>query len=209
MGPPGAGKGTQAKMLMGALDIPQISTGDILRAAIKENSELGQEAKKFMDQGQLVSDDIVIGLIKERIKEKDCENGFILDGFPRNIHQAEKLGETLKQMNQDIDLVIDFKIDNDELVDRLKGRCTCRECGAMFHLTARPPKQDKICDHCQGELYQRQDDNEETIVKRLEVYEKETAPLRGFYKNEGKLESIKAIGDVQEIFSSLCKLVVK
>ncbi|HAK37105.1 MAG TPA: adenylate kinase, partial [Nitrospina sp.] len=165
LGPPGAGKGTQAKMLMERFQIPQISTGDILRKAVQEGNELGRQAKICMDAGRLVQDDVVIGLIRERIVEKDCQGGFILDGFPRTIVQAEKLTETLKAMNLSIGAVVDFEVDNDELVNRLTGRSTCPDCGAMFHKTSRPPVKSGICDGCGGSLYQRDDDKEETIKK--------------------------------------------
>ena len=207
LGPPGAGKGTQAKLLMKKFKIPQISTGDILRQAVKDNTELGKKAKVFMDAGQLVSDEIVIGLIKERIKEKDCEHGFIQDGFPRTHIQAEKLTETLERMNQLISAVVDLVVDPQELVVRLTGRSTCRDCGAMFHQTMHPPKVSGVCDQCGGELYQRPDDNRETIMKRMEVYERETAPLREFYRKQGSLKSTAGLGSVDEIFSRVCELV--
>ncbi len=207
LGPPGAGKGTQAKMLMEKFKIPQVSTGDILRKAVKDDSELGRKAKAFMEAGQLVSDDIVIGLIKERIKKSDCENGFILDGFPRTNVQAEKLTETLKDMRQTIDAVVDLVVDPRELVARLTGRRTCEDCGCMFHQTSRPSKLPDICDYCGGRLYQRPDDNEETILKRLAIYEKETAPLREFYGKQGRLKTMQGLGSVDEIFSRVCELV--
>ncbi len=207
LGPPGSGKGTQANLLQDKFSIPKISTGDILRAAVKANTELGQQAKKFMDKGELVPDEIVIGLIKERIVEPDCQGGYILDGFPRTIVQAEKLGETLAAMDQDIDSVVDLEVDPDELLIRLTGRSTCKNCGAMFHQTSHPPKVEGVCDECGGELYQRPDDNEETIVKRLEVYHKETAPLKEFYRKQGKLQSIQGRGGMEDIFSQLCKMV--
>ncbi len=207
LGPPGSGKGTQANLLQDKFSIPKISTGDILRAAVEDDTELGKQAKKFMDKGELVPDEVVIGLIKERIVEPDCEAGFILDGFPRTIVQAEKLGETLEAMGQDIDSVLDLEVDRGELLVRLTGRRTCKNCGAMFHRTSHPPKVEEICDECGGELYQRPDDNEETIVKRLEVYSKETAPLKEFYQKQGKLKTIQGRGGMDAIFSQLCKMV--
>lgn len=207
LGPPGSGKGTQANLLQDKFNIPKISTGDILRAAVEDDTELGKRAKKFMDKGELVPDEVVIGLIKERIVEPDCEAGFILDGFPRTIVQAEKLGETLEAMGQDIDSVLDLEVDRGELLVRLTGRRTCKNCGAMFHRTSHPPKVEEICDECGGELYQRPDDNEETIVKRLEVYSKETAPLKEFYQKQGKLKTIQGRGGMDAIFSQLCKMV--
>jgi len=207
LGPPGAGKGTQAKMLMEKFQIPQVSTGDILRKAVQEGAELGKQAKICMDAGKLVQDDIVIGLIKERIVEADCKGGFILDGFPRTIIQAEKLTETLKEMSLSMDAVVDFEVDNEELVNRLTGRGTCADCGAMFHKTSRPPAKSGICDGCGGALYQREDDKEETIKKRLEVYQDETAPLKEFYRKQGNLKTAQGYGTVEEIFSRICAMV--
>ena len=160
-----------------------------------------------MDAGKLVQDDIVIGLIKERIVEADCKGGFILDGFPRTIIQAEKLTETLKEMSLSMDAVVDFEVDNEELVNRLTGRGTCADCGAMFHKTSRPPAKSGICDGCGGALYQREDDKEETIKKRLEVYQDETAPLKEFYRKQGNLKTAQGYGTVEEIFSRVCAMV--
>ena len=207
LGPPGAGKGTQAKMLKEKFQIPQISTGDILRQAVKDNTELGVRAKTVMDAGQLVPDNIVIGLIKERIRQEDCKTGFILDGFPRNITQAEKLSETLQDMNLVIDNVIDLEVDEGEVVERLTGRSTCSECGAMFHQVSRPPKVGEICDGCGGKLEQRPDDNKETIEERLKVYSESTAPLKEFYSKQGSLKTVEAKGSVEEIFSRVCEMI--
>ena len=191
LGPPGSGKGTQSNLLQDRYNIPKISTGDILRASVEEGTELGVKAKKFMDKGELVPDEVVISLIKERIVEPDCEAGYILDGFPRTIVQAEKLEETLAKMGQGISSVVDLEVDREELLVRLSGRRTCKNCGAMFHQTSHLPKVTGVCDECGGELYQRPDDNEETIVKRLEIYSKETAPLKEFYRKQGKLKTIQ------------------
>ena len=207
LGPPGAGKGTQAKMLKEKFQIPQISTGDILRQAVKDNSDMGARAKIVMDAGQLVSDEVVIDLIKERIRQSDCENGFILDGFPRNIAQAEKLSETLIEMNLKIDKVIDMEVTADEVVKRLTGRSTCADCGAMFHLLSRPPKVSSVCDGCGGVLEQRPDDNRETIHERLKVYMESTAPLKEFYKKQGNLTMVEAKGSVEKIFSNVCEII--
>ena len=207
LGPPGAGKGTQAKMLREKFQIPQISTGDILRHAVKDNTDLGVRAKSFMDAGQLVPDDVVVGLIKERIKQADCETGFILDGFPRTMIQAEKLSETLAEMALTIDTVVDLEVNADEVISRLAGRSTCPECGAMFHEESRPPKVLGVCDGCGGTLAQRQDDNSETILKRLEVYQESTAPLKEFYMRQGNLKTVIARGSVEEIFSRVCEMV--
>lgn len=207
LGPPGAGKGTQAKMLREKFRIPQISTGDILRKAVQDNTELGQQAKAFMEAGKLCQDDVVIGLIRERIVQEDCRKGFILDGFPRTIVQAEKLAETLKDLKLSIDAVVDFEVNDRELVNRLTGRSTCAGCGAMYHATSRPPQKEGICDQCGGALYQREDDKEETIKKRLEVYQKETAPLKEFYRKQGNLKTAQGYGSVEEIFSQVCSMV--
>jgi adenylate kinase len=207
LGPPGAGKGTQAKMLKEKFRIPQISTGDILRQAVKDNVELGLKARSFMDVGQLVPDDVVIGLMKVRIKQADCETGFVLDGFPRTIVQAEKLSETLKEMNLSIDTVIDLEVSADEVINRLVGRSTCQDCGGMFHGESCPPKVEGICDGCGGPLAQRQDDNTETILKRLDVYQESTAPLKQFYKKEGNLKTVSARGCAEEIFSLVLEMV--
>ena len=207
LGPPGAGKGTQAKMLKEKFRIPQISTGDILRKAVKDETELGKKARTFMDAGQLVPDDLVIDLIKARTRKKDCEPGFILDGFPRTIVQAQKLSETLKELGVDIDVVVDIVVENTELIGRLTGRSTCSGCGANYHNKSRPPAKPGICDVCGGKLYQRPDDNKETILKRLEVYKKETEPLREFYGKQGNLKSAEGCGSVEEIFSRVCSLV--
>jgi adenylate kinase len=207
LGPPGAGKGTQAKMLKEKFSIPQISTGDILRHAVKDNNQLGIEAGSYMEAGQLVPDDVVIGLIKERIKQDDCQAGFILDGFPRTIVQAEKLSETLTEMSLTINKVVDLEVNPDEVISRLTGRSTCPDCGAMFHEESRRPEIMGVCDGCGGALAQRQDDNEETILKRLEVYRKSTAPLKEFYKKQGNLGTVMARGSVEDIFSRICELV--
>ncbi len=207
LGPPGAGKGTQAKLLKEKFGIPQISTGDILRQAIRDNSELGVKAKSYMDGGRLVPDDLVIRLIRERLRQEDCRAGFILDGFPRTIVQAEKLSETLAEMGITLSAVVDLEIDPEEVAKRLAGRSTCSKCGAMYHDTSRPSRQAGVCDGCGGELYKREDDNRETIHKRLEVYAKETAPLKEFYRRQGNLKTVKAQGAVEEIFMQICSVV--
>jgi len=207
LGPPGAGKGTQAKMLKEKFRIPQISTGDILREAVKNNTELGARAKTFMDAGQLVPDDVVISLIKERICQRDCTTGFILDGFPRNILQAEKLKETLIEMDLVINNVINLEVDAEEIVERLTGRSTCSDCGDMFHKVSRPPKSNGFCDSCGGKLERRPDDNEATIQERLKVYEQSTAPLKEFYMKQENLKTVKAKGSVKEIFSNVCRMI--
>ena len=207
LGPPGAGKGTQAKMLKERFGIPQVSTGDILRKAAQDNTELGRQAKILMDAGKLVQDDTVIGVIRGRIAQEDCRNGFVLDGFPRTIVQAEKLMDTLKDMNLSVDAVVDFVVDGQALVKRLTGRRTCSDCGAMYHETSRPPKIGDICDACGAPLYQREDDKEETIKRRLEVYRSETAPLKEFYRKQGNLKTIQGHGSAEEVFSRVCSMV--
>jgi adenylate kinase len=207
LGPPGAGKGTQAKLLAEKFNIQQISTGDILRQAVKNKTKMGLKAKSYMDQGKLVPDNVVIGIMKDRLDNADCSKGFILDGFPRTIQQAESLSQALKQMEIDIDHLIDIEIDFDYLIQRLTGRWTCRECGEGYHKMSNPPKKKGVCDKCDGELYQRDDDKEETIQKRFEVYRKETEPLKDYYQKNGKLNTIKGDGGIQEIFSRITNLV--
>jgi len=207
LGPPGAGKGTQAQMIVERYHIPQISTGDILRKAVKEATPLGTKAKTFMDQGQLVPDEVVIGIIDERLRATDCKPGFILDGFPRTIAQAEALQPILVNMGRSIDHVINIKVNAEELVRRLTGRRTCRSCGAMFHLLFHRPKAEGICDRCGGTLYQREDDKEETIRTRLKEYEKQTAPLIQYYKLKNYLRSIQGVGGQEEIFARIVRLL--
>jgi len=207
LGPPGAGKGTQAKRLIDKYAIPQISTGDMLRAALKEGTPLGLEAKKFMDKGALVPDSVVIGLVKERIQQKDCAKGYMLDGFPRNVSQAEALDKMLSELGQIINDVICIEVPNDELVGRLTGRRTCRSCGAGFHVMFDPPKKEGVCDKCQGELYQRDDDNEATVKSRLQVYANQTEPLIDYYQKQGKLRPINGVGDMEVIFGRITSVL--
>ena len=207
LGPPGAGKGTQAQMMVERYHIPQISTGDILRKAVKEETLLGKKAKGFMDQGQLVPDEVVIGIIDERLRVSDCNPGFILDGFPRTIPQAEALQPILTKIGKSIDHVINIDVDPEELVRRLTGRRTCKNCGAMFHILFHPPKVEGICDRCGGTLYQREDDKEETIRTRLNEYQKQTAPLIQYYQMKNTLRSIQGIGEQKEIFERIARLL--
>ena len=209
LGPPGAGKGTQAIMISERYKIPQISTGDILRQAVREKTLLGIKAKEFMEKGQLVPDDIVVGIIEERLQEKDCNNGFILDGFPRTKPQAEALQTIMAKRGKSIDHVINIEINTDELLRRLTGRRTCKNCGAMFHIIFHPPKREGICDKCGGNLYQREDDKEETILTRLREYEKQTFPLIQYYQQKSVLRSIKGEGDKEEIFNQISFLLDK
>jgi adenylate kinase len=203
LGPPGAGKGTQAKRLIEAYGIPQISTGDMLRAALKAGTPLGLEAKTYMDQGALVPDSVVIGLVKERIEQKDCSKGYMLDGFPRNVSQAQELDKMLKELGQKIDHVVCVEVPNDELVRRLTGRRTCRNCGAGFHVMFDPPKKPAVCDKCEGELYQRDDDNEATVTSRLKVYEDSTKPLIDYYQKQVKLRRIDGVGSMDAILARI------
>jgi adenylate kinase len=207
LGPPGSGKGTQAKKMVERYHLPQISTGDILRQALKEKTPLGLEAKQYMDQGKLVPDEVVVGIVRDRLKAADCKGGFILDGFPRTVPQAEALGTTLKTMNRGIDHVISIEVDNAELLKRLSGRRTCRNCGAMYHLVFDPPKKKGVCDKCGGELYQRADDQEKTIRARLKVYDEQTAPLIKYYRGKGLLRAIDGVGEVGEIFQRIVKAI--
>lgn len=203
LGPPGSGKGTQAQMIIERYHIPQISTGDILRAAWKEGTPLGIEAKRHMDQGNLVPDEVVVGIVRERLKASDCSGGFILDGFPRTLPQAEALGITLQEMERGIDHVISIEVNKDELIRRLTGRRTCRNCGIMYHITFDPSQREGICDKCGGELYQRDDDSEKPIRARLQVYEKQTAPLIAYYRKKGLLRSIDGVGEIKVIFQRI------
>ncbi len=206
LGPPGAGKGTQAQMLMEHYRIPQISTGDILRSAVKQGTPLGKQAKAFMDKGELVPDEVVIGIIDQRLREADCKNGFILDGFPRTTPQAEALETILAKIEKPLDHVVNIEVDSEELVRRLTGRRTCKNCGAMFHVAFHPPVKEDICDRCGGPLYQREDDREETIRTRLKEYEKQTAPLIRYYQDKKLLRSIQGIGGQNQIFEQIIRV---
>jgi len=200
LGPPGAGKGTQAKQLVEVYSIPQISTGDILRAAVKEGTELGKQAKSCMDKGELVPDEVVIGIIEERLKQSDCKEGYILDGFPRTVPQAEALDGILSKMGSKIDHVVSIEAPDDELMGRLTGRWTCKGCGAMYHEKNKPPKEAGKCDACGGEIYQRDDDKAETIKERLKVYNAQTEPLIDYYSKKGLVRKIEGLGSIDEIF---------
>lgn len=206
LGAPGSGKGTQGVFLSRQYGIPQISTGDLLRAAVAAGTELGKQAKSAMDSGALVSDEIVVGLIRERLSEEDARRGYILDGFPRNIAQAEALDAMLDDLGQPLDGVVLLDVPFNDLMQRLTGRRTCKNCGAIFNVHLSPPQQDGVCDECGGELFQRQDDNAETIENRLKVYEDQTAPLVGFYEKQGKLHSIDGTGDIEAITAKVGQL---
>jgi len=199
LGPPGAGKGTQAKMLTDRFGIPQISTGDILRAAVKEGTPMGVKAKAFMDAGGLVPDEVVVGIVRERLQKDDCAAGFILDGFPRTVAQADALKETLSGLGKELDAVISLEVDIEALVERLTGRRTCKECGRGYHVKFDPPKSAGLCDVCGGTLFQRDDDREETIRKRLEVYHEQTSPLAAYYRNDSLLTAIDGMREIDTV----------
>ncbi|GAM10946.1 adenylate kinase [Geobacter sp. OR-1] len=208
LGPPGAGKGTQAKILTKKYDIPQISTGDILRNAVKQATPMGLKAKAFMDAGALVPDEVVVGIVSERIVEADCRNGFILDGFPRTVSQADALSAMLAANGNKIDHVISITVNKNDLLRRITGRRTCRSCGKGYHLEFDPPKTAGVCDECSGVLFQREDDCEDTMRKRLDVYEQQTAPLVEYYSNAGLLRSLpgdEAIDVIQSMIVSILK----
>ncbi|MCX7847860.1 MAG: adenylate kinase, partial [bacterium] len=192
LGPPGAGKGTQAVSLSQATGLPHISTGDMFRAALKEGTALGREAKKYMEKGELVPDEVVVAMVRERIQQADCARGFILDGFPRTLQQARKLDETLAGAGQGIDVVLNMVCSTGTILQRLTGRRVCRVCGAIFHVQNMPPKVAGVCDACGGELYQRDDDKEETIMNRLEVYHRATSGLIEYYRERGVLREVNA-----------------
>lgn len=208
LGPPGSGKGTQAKRLVQERRWPQLSTGDMLRTAISQGTKLGLEAKSYMDRGALVPDSVVIGLIAERTRQPDCAGGFILDGFPRTIPQAEALDKMLEVQGRKVDRAVLFEISDAELVRRLSGRRTCLKCGAMYHVETTRPKADGVCDQCGSNLVQRDDDRSEVIQKRLRVYHEQTAPLAEFYKKQGKLKRLDATQSPQEVNQALTQAVV-
>lgn len=199
LGAPGVGKGTQGKLLSTHYSIPNISTGDILRKAIEKGSELGTKAKSFMDKGELVPDAIMIDLIKERLQEDDCKRGFILDGFPRTVQQAMALDEYLKQINQVIDFIIALDLADAKIVERLTSRRVCRNCGKDYNIISNPPPDDNRCTACSGEIIQRSDDTEQTVTKRLKVYQEKTKPLRAYYQQKGQLKVFDAAGTVAKI----------
>ena len=203
IGPPGSGKGTQAKYLIEKYNIPQVSTGDLLRAAVAAQTPLGRQAKAVMDAGQLVPNDLVMGMIRERITRPDADNGFVLDGFPRNTLQAEELDLLLNKLGRPIDVVLQFEMDFDELMQRMVGRLTCIACGELFNNFTNPPMIDNRCDHCGGPLHHRSDDNEETIDRRLRIYQSQTQPLSDLYKQQNKLSLIEAEGTIEEVTKRL------
>ncbi len=205
LGPPGAGKGTQAVKVAKRYSIPHISTGDIFRAAIKEGTEVGLKAKKYLDSGELVPDSVVTDIVAERINKDDCAGGFLLDGFPRTLPQAEALDEILKKGGCPLTAVLDLAVDREALVNRLTARRTCSDCGENYNLMSKKPTKEGICDKCGGTLYQRDDDKRETIENRLSVYEKQTAPLIDYYKRSGQLVSVSGEGSIDEVFERVCR----
>ncbi len=207
LGAPGAGKGTQAKKLIDKFSIPQISTGDILRKAVADGTPLGKEAKSYMDKGELVPDSVVIGLVKERLAQDDCKKGYILDGFPRNTSQAETLDAVLSEMNSPLDVALNVDVDFNILMKRLTGRRTCKSCNQMYNIHFSPSTKEGVCDKCSGELYQRDDDKEETIKKRLDVYKEQTEPLIDYYSSKGIMKTVQGVGDMEEIFNKICSLL--
>jgi len=208
-GPPGAGKGTQAKFVVDSFKIPQISTGDMLRAAVKEKTPLGLIAKQIMESGGLVPDEVVLGIVRERIVLPDCANGFVLDGFPRTIPQADALVSILCGLNRRIDHVISLEVDSAEIVQRLSGRRTCSSCGKGYHIINDPPKTEGRCDSCHADLMQREDDREDTVKKRLDVYDQQTAPLKAYYEQAGLLRPIDGGGSIQDIQHQINEVLVR
>lgn len=207
MGLPGAGKGTQAEKIVDKYGIPHISTGDMFRAAIKEGTELGLQAKSFMDQGALVPDEVTIGIVRERLSKEDCAKGFLLDGFPRTVAQAEALEEITSSLDRKINYVINIDVNQEILLERLTGRRICKSCGSTYHLVFNPPAKEGVCDRCGGELYQRADDNAETVENRLQVNIAQTKPLLDFYETKGYLRNINGQQDINKVFADLDELL--
>ncbi|MBM6826344.1 adenylate kinase [Mordavella massiliensis] len=207
LGAPGAGKGTQAKKIAAKYSIPHISTGDIFRANIKNGTELGKKAKTYMDQGLLVPDELVVDLVVDRVNQEDCANGYVLDGFPRTIPQAEALTKALAGQGQKLDYAIDVDVPDENIVRRMGGRRACVGCGATYHLEYAPPKQEGICDTCGGELILRDDDKPETVTKRLGVYHEQTQPLIDYYTNAGILKRVDGTVDIDEVFQAITEIL--
>ncbi len=207
LGAPGAGKGTQAKRIADKYSIPHISTGDIFRANIKNGTELGNKAKSYMDQGLLVPDELVVDLVVDRVKQDDCENGYVFDGFPRTIPQAEALDTALKVIDEKIDYAVNVEVPDSNIVERMSGRRACLNCGATYHLQYIPTKTDGICDVCGSELVLRDDDKPETVLKRLNVYHEQTQPLIDYYKNQGILAEVDGTKDMAEVFEAIVRVL--
>lgn len=207
LGPPGAGKGTQAKLLSSRYRIPQISTGDILRTAVREQSPMGLKAKEYMDSGALVPDHVVVGIVEERLAKPDCAEGFILDGFPRTLVQADALNDTLKSLGICIEHVVSIVVDNEDLLLRVTGRRTCAKCGKGYHIKFDPPKEDGVCGECGGELYQRDDDKEETMRNRIDVYNQQTEPLIEYYDKMSLLRTVQGKGSIDDIQKNIVTIL--
>lgn len=207
MGPPGAGKGTQAEVIIGEFGIPHISTGDAFRLAIKQGTPVGIKAKEYIDQGLLVPDDVTVGIVRERLQQSDCEKGFLLDGFPRTLSQAEALDQLLTELGRKLDHVVNLKVDRDKLLARLTGRRICKSCGSTYHVLFNPPKQEGVCDKCGGELYQRSDDNEESVGTRLDEYITKTAPLLNFYEQQGLLREVDGELEIDTVSKEIVSLL--
>ena len=209
LGAPGAGKGTQAQMIAAKYHVPHISTGDIFRANIKNGTELGMEAKKYMDQGLLVPDELTVKILLDRVAKEDCKDGYVLDGFPRTIPQAEVLDKALAERGESIDYAVDVDVPDENIVKRMSGRRACLSCGATFHLEHVPPKEEGICDRCGKELVLRDDDKEETVLNRLKVYHDQTQPLIQFYKDKGVMQAVDGTKSMQEVFDAIVAILEK
>lgn len=207
LGPPGAGKGTQAARIIEKYNIPHISTGDIFRKNIKEGTELGKKAQEYMNRGELVPDDLVIEIATTRLLEADCKDGFLLDGFPRTVYQAEKLDAFLAEHGKKVDKVLDIAVEKEELMSRLIGRRVCKACGATYHVVNMPPKKEGVCDACGGELYQRADDTESTVANRIEVYEAQTMPLVDYYEKAGNIAHINGAEGLDNVFAKIVEIL--
>ncbi len=207
LGAPGAGKGTQAQMIADKYDIPHISTGDIFRENVKKGTELGMEAKKYMDQGLLVPDELTVKILLDRVAQEDCKNGYVLDGFPRTIPQAEVLDKAITELGEKIDYAINVDVPDENIIRRMSGRRACLACGATYHIEHIPPKQEGICDKCGKELVQRDDDKEETVKNRLDVYHKQTQPLIDFYTKQGVLRTVDGTKDMKDVFTAITTLL--
>ena len=207
LGPPGGGKGTQAKFLVKKYSIPQISTGDMLRANVRDQTALGIEAQNYMNEGRLVPDEVILGMIDSRLKEDDCKNGYILDGFPRTIPQAEALDKLLKSNGHNLDCALVLDVKHEAIIDRLSARRSCKGCGRVYNLVFDPPEVDNTCGTCQDELYQREDDKEDTIKNRLKIYDEQTSPLIEYYKNKNLTKHVDASGDIHDVKANLIEVL--
>ena len=207
LGAPGAGKGTQAKMIADKYEIPHISTGDIFRANIKNGTDLGKEAKKYMDQGLLVPDELTVKILLDRVAKDDCKNGYVLDGFPRTIPQAQVLDKALSELSDHIDFAINVDVPDENIINRMSGRRACLSCGATYHIVHIPPKQEGVCDRCGKELILRDDDKEETVKNRLDVYHQQTQPLIDFYTEKGVLRTVDGTVDMKDVFASIVNIL--